>query len=38
MISFNLLGREILGAQIWIDVGLLEDAPGRAQADAVNVS
>jgi len=34
----DLLGRKFLGADVGIDVGLLEDALGGLRADAVNVN
>ena len=34
----QLLRRQILRAQVWIDIGLLEDALRRAQTDSVDVS
>ena len=34
----QLLGREFLGPQIWIDVGLLKNAPGNGRSDSINVS
>jgi hypothetical protein len=33
----QLLRREILSPDVWIDIGLLQDASGGAKADSVNV-
>jgi hypothetical protein len=33
----QLLRRKIFRAQVWVDVGLLENAPGCAKADPVDI-
>jgi hypothetical protein len=34
----DLLGRELLGADIWVDIGLLKDPLGGLESDTINVN
>ena len=34
----DLLGREFLGAGVWVDIGLLKDPLGGLEADTINVN